>query len=214
MVGKDKIVIPDKHATDEQWMDIYHKLGLPSSIDEYEVEVPENSGVDEEAISDLLSDLHKAGVLPKQAQVIVNKMVEQQTLSMAKYDQQLETSRKENLEILQKEWGNKFNVEIGKAQAAVREFASEGLTKEIEALGLGDNAEFIKMMAKVGSLLGEDKLIDAGVTPQQSSVADAQRFIQEVNSNLNHPYWDEGHPNHKAAVDEFTKKFKVAHSIK
>ena len=43
MIGADKLAIPGKHATDDDWSDVYAKLGRPDSPDAYELnnQVPE-----------------------------------------------------------------------------------------------------------------------------------------------------------------------------
>jgi hypothetical protein len=36
MIGSDKIPVPNKYATDEDWQAVYSKLGRPESPDAYE----------------------------------------------------------------------------------------------------------------------------------------------------------------------------------
>src|SRR5690554_6452317 len=66
MVGMDKIPIPGKHATDDDWKQVFGRLGLPESVDKYEMKLPE--GVDADFVKAFKETAHKAGVLPKQAQ--------------------------------------------------------------------------------------------------------------------------------------------------
>jgi hypothetical protein len=213
MVGKDKIVVPDKHATDEQWKEIYTKLGLPESPDEYEVEVDDEL-LNESDVKELLADLYGAGVLPKQAQAIVSRMEQQVAAQREQLSAQMEQEEAAAVELLQKEWGENFNSNITRAQAAVKEYGGEQMMSRIDASGLGNDPEFIKMMAKVGMTLREDVLIDSGIPVHGATIDEAARFVNDVQNNLGHPYWDDSHPNHKAAVDEFTRKYKIAHKLK
>jgi hypothetical protein len=35
MIGQDKVVIPNKNSTEDQWNEVYDKLGRPESADKY-----------------------------------------------------------------------------------------------------------------------------------------------------------------------------------
>ena len=43
LVGSDKIPIPNKYATDEDWNAVYEKLGKPTSPDGYEYNLPKEA---------------------------------------------------------------------------------------------------------------------------------------------------------------------------
>ena len=45
MIGADKVAIPGKHATDEDWGEVYRRLGRPDTPDGYELnnEMPEGA---------------------------------------------------------------------------------------------------------------------------------------------------------------------------
>lgn len=47
-LGADKIALPGENATDDDWKQVYRKLGVPESLDEYKVNSPE--GLDGEVI--------------------------------------------------------------------------------------------------------------------------------------------------------------------
>ena len=51
MVGTDKISIPNKHATDDDWNDVYSKLGRPSKPEDYQIQINSNSSVDTDALN-------------------------------------------------------------------------------------------------------------------------------------------------------------------
>ena len=35
MIGKDKVAVPNKNSTEDQWNEVYDKLGRPESADKY-----------------------------------------------------------------------------------------------------------------------------------------------------------------------------------
>ena len=47
LVGLDKIPVPNKHATEEDWKEVYKKLGSPEAADGYKYSLPEGHAVPE-----------------------------------------------------------------------------------------------------------------------------------------------------------------------
>ena len=92
MIGTDKIPLPGKTATDEQWNEVYNKLGRPESPDKYNLQFKTDvAPVDENVIKGFAQNAHKLGLNNKQAQGILEF-----------YKQTLESSAKEmtvNMEI-------------------------------------------------------------------------------------------------------------------
>ena len=72
MIGSDKIPVPNKYATDEDWQAVYNKLGRPETPDAYEFNLKDNSNIDENALKGFKETAHKNGLLPKQAEAIMN----------------------------------------------------------------------------------------------------------------------------------------------
>lgn len=68
--------------------------------------------------------------------------------------------------------GEKFNETIERAKRAVNKFGSKDLLQFLDKSGYGDNAELLKMFARVDRLVGEDKLVDgkpSGFRPKSSA---------------------------------------------
>ncbi len=51
MIGADKIIVPNKYAEANEWKDVFTKLGLPESVDKYEISTKEE--VDQEFLINL-----------------------------------------------------------------------------------------------------------------------------------------------------------------
>ena len=71
LVGADKIPVPNKFATEEDWNKVYEKLGRPKSADEYKFNLPEDKTVNEAALKGFADQAHKLGLLPGQADGVV-----------------------------------------------------------------------------------------------------------------------------------------------
>ena len=50
LVGAEKIPIPNKYATDEDWNAVYEKLGRPKSSDGYTYNLPKEAKLDENSL--------------------------------------------------------------------------------------------------------------------------------------------------------------------
>ena len=72
MIGQDKLVIPNNNSTDDQWNEVYSKLGRPESADKYELDSKsETVPMEESAIKSFAEQSHKLGLNNKQAQGIL-----------------------------------------------------------------------------------------------------------------------------------------------
>ena len=67
LVGSDKIPVPNKYATEQDWDAVYEKLGRPADAEGYKYDLPEDQQIDAEALKSSSSQAHKLGLLPGQA---------------------------------------------------------------------------------------------------------------------------------------------------
>lgn len=206
MIGRDKIVIPDKFATDDDWKKVYHKLGLPESVDKYEFKAPES--VDADFLKGFKEVAVNNGILPKQAE----KLFEFYDQQVSKLNENQEAMAKKNYEDavngLKQEWGQAYGRKLQAASGVFNKLSDENTKKFFTESGFGNNPTVIKLFANIAEQLGEDKFIDAanqgslGVTPQE-----AQLKINEIFGNKDHPYFNKNHPSHKDAIAEVSKLF-------
>lgn len=94
----------------------------------------------------------------------------------AKMSAKLQSDLKSKVETAHKEWaaaakadpefgGEKLEANLGIAQKAIAQFASEPLKALLRDTGLGNNPEVIRLFWKVGQAISEDKLIPGGKAP-------------------------------------------------
>lgn len=207
MIGADKIVVPGKHATDEDWAKVFQKLGLPESVDKYEVKAKEGSPLDEGFFKAFKEQAHKAGVLPGQAQKLMDWYNTMAAERMTEVQTQQKAEMEKGVSSLKTEWGQAWDRKVAAANVAVQEFGGDDFKEFLETSGLGNHPMMIKLMAKVGESLSEDKIkglkdVNFGKTPDE-----IKKEISTVMGDRNHPYWNKSHPNHKLAVDEMQKLY-------
>ena len=109
MIGADKVAIPGKHATPEDWDEVYRRLGRPDTPDEYELinEVPDGVAVDDDLVSWFKGAAHEVGLTGPQAQKLLegyNQMLGN-SVAMTTGRQQAEPKRHRT----QKEYGAAFD---------------------------------------------------------------------------------------------------------
>lgn len=206
MVGADKVAIPSKHATPEDWKAFYEKVGLPATPDQYEVNVPKESKyIDDNTLKELKPLAHKLGIMPKQLEGIL-EFYEQ---SVGKTAGLLEVQKAEKaaaeIKGLESEWGNAYGQNLSLAQKVLKEFGSPELSKYLVDTKLGNDVQIIKLLANAGKkMFGEDAIVGGG-KGGNSSVLDpksARAAMDVIIRNLDHPYHKKDHPGHNAAVQE------------
>ena len=203
LVGSDKIPIPNKYATDEDWNAVYEKLGKPSSPDGYEYNLPKEAKLDENSLKAFSTEAHKLGLLPKQAQGIIKYYNDLAGASETEANNQAEAARTEAEKNLRKEFGSTFNDRITAAKKlATSTLGNEFLNNTLLQDGskLGDNPTVVKAFADLAAQMSEDNIIK-GDAPAYMSEKEINRQI----ASLQQPgsaYWDKKHPSHADVVEE------------
>tara|TARA_Y100001938_G_scaffold133284_1_gene192453 strand:+ start:654 stop:1478 length:825 start_codon:yes stop_codon:yes gene_type:complete len=202
LVGADKIPVPNKFATEDDWNKVYEKLGRPKSADEYKFNLPEDKTVDEAALKGFAQQAHKLGLLPGQADGVVKFYNDMIGAELADANSIAVAAREKATSELKQEWGQAYDQKIAAANNVVRSVLPDGfMSMQMEdGSKLGDNPVVIKAFAMLAEKMGEDKIVQADgpmmMTPKQ--------IDKEINS-LTAPgsaYWDKNHPAHKDAVAE------------
>ena len=194
LIGADKVPIPGKSATDEDWDMIYSRLGRPSDSKGYEIKMPKAY---EDAESEAFKEAaYKAGLNGTQASTIT-EMIDKQLEGRAEaYNETAKNLRNDSEMELRKEWGNAFELKMQEANRGAEYFASEDVLEIPLADGrvLGDHPEIVRMFASLAERIKEDNVegkAQSGVlTPTEANRELAE--LQEQGS----PYFDKTHPQH------------------
>ena len=202
MVGADKIPVPNKYATEDDWNAVYEKLGRPKSADGYKFDLPQDKQVDEMSLKEFSNQAHKLGLLPNQAQGMVKFYNEMTSKSLQDADSKALAARENSTKELKQEWGQAFEQKVSKAANLANSVGAKELlnTNLADGTKLGDHPVMIKAFAQLADKMGEDSLVQSsGPTYLTPSQIDKQ--IGEL-TQTGSAYWDKHHPNHQAAVDE------------
>ena len=204
MIGKDKVAVPNKNSTDDQWNEVYDKLGRPESAEKYSLNAKsEVVPIDDNAIKQFAENAHQLGLNNKQAQGILEfyKNNMEGMAQQAKVD--TETAQAQSTQELRQEWGREFDSNIKKAGA----LAKANMNPEIldmqlkDGMRLGDHPEIIKGFAKIAGMMSEDKIVSTE-SENVSSNTDVETEISDIMNNKDGPYWNKSHPDHDKMVQQ------------
>lgn len=210
-VGADKVVLPTKHATEDDWKKFFHKAGLPEKIDEYKLETPKDANINPDFFKSAREQLYKNGVLPKQAQDLLTWYLGEEKQYAEKSQATTKTTFDKWQADLKTEWGQAYDQNLAQAKAAIGFVKDPELDKFLNETSAGKHPSVIKAFQKLGALLAEDDIIQPTGNNKMFTPDDAQRMANEILGNLEHPYHDTLHPNHGAAVKEVQGLFAMAY---
>lgn len=201
--------IPGEGATPEDWAKFYSRLGRPEAPDGYEVKLPEiRSGWNEELVNGFKSEAHRLGLTPAQVQGILNFYGPAVDSQLGQIERSHEKEKQAATQALREKYGAAYDQKLAIARAALEHYADEGLMARLKEAGLLNDANFIEMFAGIGEILREDNYIVGHVEGIMTSEA-AQEELEKIQGDLQGPYWDETHPNHKETVQKAHKLFQL-----
>ena len=205
MVGADKIPVPNKHSTDEDWNEVFKRLGAPSSPDDYKYDFKDQE-MDSGQVQEFNKTAHKLGLLPKQAEGLI-KFYNEMNGNIAANQEEQAAQAQLNVETeLKKEFGPQFNKRLDQAKRlAVNSLGQDFLENTYLKDGsrLGDNLTVIKAFSSLADKLSEDPIIQ-GDGSSYMTAKDIEKEITELTQEGS-AYWDKNHINHQKSVDEVLK---------
>jgi len=202
LVGADKIPVPNKHATEEDWKEVYKKLGRPEDASGYKYDLPEDQTIDETALKNFSDQAHKLGLLPGQANGMVKFYNEMQAASLQEQDSVAIAARENSSKELKQEWGQAYDQKISQANNLAKTVGIGELfdTNLADGTKLGDNPVMIKAFAELAAKMGEDSITQSS-GPIYQTPAQIEKEIGNL-TQAGSAYWDKTHPNHNIAVEE------------
>lgn len=205
LVGADKVAIPGKHATEDDWKQVFQKLGLPVDVKDYAVTKPKDAGFGDEFVEAFKVEAHKAGIMPAQSQKLMEWFATSAKAKTAEMQAIQSQSQDAELTNLKKEWGEAFDAKLSLAKIAVQKWADKETIDYLNKTGLASSPQLIRLLAKAGEVFKEDVVAGKGGGSSALTPKEAEAEVNKIYGDPKHPYWDKNHPNHKAAVNEVSK---------
>ena len=205
LVGADKIPVPNKHATEEDWNEVFKRLGAPEKPEDYKYDFKDQE-MDSQQVSEFNKTAHKLGLLPKQAEGLIKYYNEMNGNIAENQEDQAAKSQLVTETELKKEFGPQFSKRLDQAKKlAVNSLGSDFLENTYLKDGsrLGDNLSVIKAFSQLADKLSEDEIIK-GDGSEYMTAKDLEKEINELTQEGS-AYWSKTHPNHNKAVQEVLK---------
>jgi len=204
MIGQDKVAVPNNNSTEDQWNEVYNKLGRPESPDKYKLEVKSDVvPIDEGAIKSFAENAHQLGLNNKQAQGILEFYKNSMEGSAQQNQVDMETAQANAEQELRKEWGRAYEDNIKKAGAVAKaNMDANILDMQLkDGTRLGDHPAIIKGFANIANLMSEDKLVSTE-SENVSQGIDYDAEISKIVNDRDGPYWNKAHPDHDKIVQK------------
>jgi hypothetical protein len=202
LLGKkaDAVVIPGADASREEWAPVLAKLGVPDSLEGYNLKVPdklpEGVQINEDELKHFAGVAHEIGLTPQQVAKLQEYDIARAQKAGEGFQQQaLELERVEfekQAKLLEKEFGTGPEAEK-KQVLAERAALTFGFSPEDISGGnaLFRNAQFVSMLAKVGAAMPEDSLVSGDNANTTGGMkAKAKDVINNPQNPLYKRYWD------------------------
>ena len=205
LVGTNKIPVPNKHSTDEDWNEVFKRLGAPDSPEGYKYNLKDQE-LDGQQISEFNKEAHKLGLLPKQAEGLI-KFYNEMNGNIAASQEEQAAQAQLNTEVeLKKEFGPQFGKRLDQAKKlAIGTLGQDFLENTYLKDGsrLGDNLSVIKAFSNLADKLSEDEIIK-GDGADYMTAKEIEKDIADLTQEGS-PYWNKTHPNHQKNVAEVLK---------
>ena len=205
LVGANKVAIPNKMATDEDWEEVYSKLGRPAKPEDYKYSFSEED-INPDQLKNFNETAHRIGLLPKQAERIIKFYNEMNTQAEVDNQKLFEEKQTVAMTDLKKEFGPTYTKRLDQAKKLATEtLGNEMLNNTVlkDGTRLGDSVEVIKAFSMLADKLSEDEIIKGEGTGYQTA-SDIEKEISELTEDGS-PYWNKTHPNHAKTVDRVFK---------
>ncbi len=204
MIGQDKVAVPNENSTDDQWNEVYAKLGRPESADKYKLDVKSEAvPIEDGAIKQFAETSHKLGLNNKQAQGILEYYKSMMEGSAQQFKVDTETAQAQAEQQLRQEWGKTFEENVKKAGSVAKaNLGVDVLDMQLkDGTRLGDHPDIIKGFAKIADMMSEDTI----VSTESENVDQGKDIEQEISRIMNDrtgPYWNKTHPDHDKIVQQ------------
>jgi hypothetical protein len=203
--GSDKITIPSENSSAEEWKEVYTKLGLPEHVDGYLSDVETQKGSAAEKFKEVAYNL---GVLPKQAESILEWFNEFSDGQAQVSDDSYQLEIEDGFNQLAKEYGASYEQQLRHAKTAFNELADDTFRDFVEQNALHEHPQMIRFFIKLAGQMKEDTFVGNTVpgtgipTPEQ-----AREQINEYMSDAKGPYWNSQHMQHADVVKKVQKLY-------
>lgn len=188
--------------TEEEFSELYGKLGRPDEAGGYEINVPTELSTyfDDGALNEFKNVAHKIGLNQNQ----VNALIEYQSGAiqheLTNEPAALQAQAEETTSTLKQEWGLDYDKNLRAAKRALQVYGDDEIM-ELMNTSAGNHPAVVKLFARLGKEVTEDMAQNTQNNNVAVSPLDAKDEINATMANPKHPYFDASHPEHRTAIE-------------
>ena len=215
LVGGDKLPMPQKNWTKEEWTDFNRKIGMPADAKGYELQAHEGAtDVDKEWFEDLAHS--KLNLSKRQATELWNSFNERNKTSRNDYTTKNTQRLEDGYKALREEWGTNYDDMIKSTNKGLQRLDEDGsFRKWMKNSGLNKEPEMLRFAAKVAASFNEDRAPGDTRTTMPVSKEQAKSQLNKIFSEAhkegrNHPLFNKKDPAHGDAVKKVTRLSEIA----
>ena len=147
----------------------YEALGRPKTPDDYQIVAPE--GMEEvfspDALKDSMQVMHDLGLTQEQAQGMVANDAKRVQDAMTARDAAQKAAYDEGVKTLKAEWGDAYEQKMHQADSVIAQAVPADKKDELLERW-GNDLDLVRALSKMGELLLEDTMADAGGAGQRA----------------------------------------------
>lgn len=182
---------PSDKTTPEFNSKFYAQLGRPEAPDKYDWKAPEGVSIDDGAFKAMREQMHGLGITNKQFKGILDLYAGNMQALQKQFDEHLAKSKTDSEAALKKDWGEKYDTNIGGVQTLLEK---HGLKDVFAQSGLAYDERVIRLLHSVTDAGQEGSMKGSG-TP-----ADARAQIDALKKDP--AYLNPNDPKHREVVGQ------------
>jgi hypothetical protein len=188
--------------TEEEFGELYDKLGRPTDANGYEINVPTELGqyFDDGALNEFKGVAHKIGLNQNQVNALIEYQAGAINNELQNEPAMLSAQKQETESQLKQDWGLEYDKNLRAAKRALQVYGDEEIMQLMNT-SAGNHPAVVKLFARLGAEVTEDMAKNTQNSNIAVSPLDAKDEIQSTMANPKHPYFDASHPEHKTAIE-------------
>jgi len=188
--------------TDDEFKELYGKLGRPEEASQYETKVPTelSSYFDEGALNEFKGVAHNIGLNQSQVDALIEYQAGAIQHELSNEPASLQAQAEETTSTLKQEWGIDYDKNLRAAKRALQVYGDDEIM-DLMNTSAGNHPAVVKLFARLGSEVTEDMAKNTQHSNVAVSPLDAKDEINATMANTKHPYFDAAHPDHRTAIE-------------
>ncbi len=213
LIGANKATVFRIPDGEDVPAEVWKKLGKP---DKYEIPAGMLDTFTPDAKSALLDSANRGNLTANQFNELLTSLDKQGKADFGAAQSKLQTDRQAAEAQARLALGDAYDQNVNLAKDVLVAFEHPELWDTIDQSGLTRNPGFLNLMAEMGKLLGDDKIIEGqaasfSLTPDQ---AGNEIIAKRSDANFMKRYTDANAPGHKEAVAELQRLYQAKYGGK